>query len=269
MPAARLLALALTAWGAPAPPPGAPGPVCPDRWLIERRGDCWVLNPDRRWAYVHGRGWMVGRECFEDPRFSREELLAALDGAYRKIDPRARAGAGGCLGTFNPDWGRALTDFLWAERTVLSCWVNDPRADSCADTAPGSWAATDPSGRARSLPYHLITMGNVRRCLAAGGSGLSGVLFHETLHAARADSLPRSEHNRAWDLPQERFVQDRVYGAEAVCFFGTSRRSRRFVNLLQCLRVVEMDADRPREGLCAAFDASFTNTAPAPGFIKH
>jgi len=63
-------------------------------------------------------------------------------------------------------------------------------------------------------------------------------------------------------------VGDRVYAAEAVCFFAHDRAKRPFVNFLQCKRVIEVGAQSPDLGVCRGFDALFTDMRP-PGFVKH
>jgi len=234
--------------------------MCPDDWETSRRGGCWVetayFQGKRAKAYVHPRGWVVDERCFQDSRFSQAEFLAALDTVYRKMSPSVSVARGGCLSEFNPEWGRELTESPWEWKMRVSCGGFDSGAKTCA-----SVSKTGDSRR--------INIKNVSRCMTPRGSGLAGVLFHETLHAAGVDNYKTAKHNKAWELPQFEFVGDRVYAAEAICFFGVEEENRPLVNFLQCKRVVEygVRGEIPREK-CEGFDASFTDRLP-PGFLKH
>jgi hypothetical protein len=197
-------------------------------------------------------------------------MLAALEAAWRKMDPAAPSGRGGCLGEFNPEWGRELTVAVWDRRMHVSCPAHDPAETTCAHHESRDDYERGPDGFMRRAPWdiHLLVMRNAGRCMGQGTPGLAGILFHETLHAAGADNFPVEQHNKAWELEQWVFVKDRVYGAEAVCFFGVEPSLRPLVNVFQC-RYTERDrAGAPRLDLCRSFGASFTNLRPA-GFLKH
>ncbi|MBI4347979.1 MAG: hypothetical protein HY553_14075 [Elusimicrobia bacterium] len=250
-------------------------PDCPADWEQKRRGDCWVprgiFGGPAAPAYVHPKGWVVDPRCFEDPRFSGREFLAALDRAWKKLDPGTPASAGGCLGTFNPAWGRRLVDSVWTRHVHVSCPSYDKTETTCAHHEPRDHYYQDERGFSRRIDgyYSLLVLRNVEGCTKAfDSSGLAGVLFHETLHAAGADNFPTEKHNTAWKLEQYVFVRDRVYGAEATCFFGVDPAKRPYVNVLQCRGTVSYDNPSPNHELCREFDASFTNLMP-PGFLKH
>jgi|GEM_PF-6978856 len=211
---------------------------------------------DRPRGYAHPAGWIVDGSCLADRRFTAAQFRAALDEAARKLSPKISVSNGGCLADYNPGWARELTDFLRKNPVRVSCPAFDPASRPCADQQkiPGS------GGDIRIL--------NVGPCLAEGGTGLSGVLFHETLHAAGADNLPLEQHNQGGDLPQYVFVTDRVYGTEALCYLGVDPARRKQVNLLQCRAAVNYGNDRPDRALCSGFNTSFYDTIP-PGFLKH
>ena len=164
--------------------------------------------------------------------------------------------SGGCLADYNPQWARELTNFLHANPVRISCPAFDPASRPCAEQ--GKIAGS--GGEIRIL--------NIGPCLAEGGTGLAGTLFHETLHAAGADNLPVVEHNKAGELPQYVFVTDRVYGTEALCFLGAGPDRRKKVNLLQCRAAVNYQNERPDRLLCSGFGTEFYDTVP-PGFLKH
>lgn len=237
---------------APRVPAGARR-ACPAGWRRNRAGDCWVEaqvfpGEGRVQAYVHPAGFLVDPRCLRDKRFSADELLAALTTLTRKVDPALGADQGGCLGTYNPAWGRELKDLLWTKELVLSCPQDyDPGSETCADEdeSPG---------------YSLISLRNIKGCLGEGTTGLSGTLFHEFLHAARADNVPTAVHNQGWTRKQYEFIYDRVYGTEAVCYEG------RKANVVQCRTAVAYDNDSPNYGLCRGFNAYFTDQPP--GTIK-
>ncbi|MBI5884142.1 MAG: hypothetical protein HZB91_13690 [Elusimicrobia bacterium] len=241
----------------PAQPAAESLRLCPRDWEISRRGGC-VAETDgfgiRQQAFVHPGGWVVDKRCLEDSRISRTEFLAALTAAHRRMDPSVKVRSGGCLGEFNPEWGRELTDAVWSRRVHVSCPPYDKESKTCAHYSP----------RQNS---QVLVMGNFGRCVGPETTGLAGVLFHETLHAAGADNYSTEKHNRSWDMEQYIFVSDRVYGAEATCFWGTDPRLRTQVNILQCKKTVSYDASNPRHDLCEGFNTSFTDI-PA-GFIKH
>lgn len=240
--------------------------------MTDRGGDCWTTNPDGRRVFVHRRGWMIQEECLSDSRFAGDELLAAFDAAFVKMDPGVRSLPRGCLGRLNPDWARELEDFLWDQRTVVSCPPAPPTPEACADTAHLSWTVTHPATRRPlSVPYHLIRLIDPVPCVVSGGSGLPGLIFHETLHAARTPMLPAAEHNAIHAVSQARYVEDLIYAAEATCFFGVVAAARPRVNLLQCLATVRHHADEPLEEWCRSrsFGTSFTGLAPFPGFGRH
>ena len=269
--AAILLGLALAAANpARAQTPGPHDPACPSGFFTTRAGNCWTVNPGSQWAYVHHGGWMIEEGCFSDSRFTRAQLLAALDAVRDKMDPHVRVSRGGCLSRYNPDWGAELLDFLWRERTVISCATNDPQNTDCAATTHEMWDIPNRSGPPTRVPYQVISIHSMTGCMEAGGPGLAGALFHETLHASRADNVPRAQHNLGYSVPQADFVQDVVFGAEFLCFFGVNRAQRRFVNALQWMETMRMEGHRGDESLCDPFPASFTDaTYQPPGIREH
>jgi len=208
---------------------------------------------------VHRHGWVVAGRCFTDTRFSQSDLLTALEVAWRKMDPELAVSAGGCLSEFNPKWGRELQDAVWSRRMRVRCPTYNSESRICAHRSE-----RDSYGRV----YNLLVVDNVQRCMDSDGSGLAGVMFHESLHAAHADNYATAKHNKAWELPQFQFVGDRIYAAEAVCFFAHDPKQRPLVNFLQCKRVIEHHVLEPDLALCKDFDLSFTDHR-APGFIKH
>lgn len=224
---------------------------CAADWKQKKAGGCLIADGSDK-AYVHPRGWIVKKACFSDARFSADELLAAVEAAWKKFDPKTAVGAGGCLSRYNPEWGKDLVDAVWTR----GMWIACPGAGSdntCAETS-------------HDYGRETISVRSVKGCMGKGTTGLSGVLFHESLHAAREDNFSTQTHNTAWNLPQYKFVRDRVYGAEALCFFGTAGK-RDHVNILQCKEVVSHATDKDRDGLCDNFSTSFTDY-PA-GFWKH
>ncbi len=250
---------------APAPPiPGVDAKPCPEDWAKSRRGNCLTkthaFGGGPAWAYVHKGGWIVDPRCFADSRFSGKDFMTALDTVVRKLDPRVPAHAGGCLGTFNPAFGREVTDHLRQQPTHIMCGEFDTKERTCADHH--SWQSGPQT-------QSLIRLRNIRGCTGPLSTGLAGVLFHETLHAAGADSFPIEKHNQAWNMEQWQFINDRVYGTEAVCFWGTDPKLRGQVNILQCKGTVSYlnyNAPWPHP-LCEGFNYAFTDL-PA-GFIKH
>lgn len=207
-------------------------------------------------GYVHPAGWIVDASCLRDKRFTAAQLRAALDAAARKFSPSVPVSKGGCLADYNPQWAKELTAFLHANPVRITCPAYDPKTRTCADhrKVEGS------GGEMRIL--------NVGPCLDEKGTGLAGTLFHETLHAAGADSLPLEQHNKAGELPQYVFVTDRVYGTEALCFLGVKPETREMVNILQCRTAVNYENERPDRALCSGFNTVFYDTVP-PGFLKH
>ncbi|MBI5211223.1 MAG: hypothetical protein HY927_14720 [Elusimicrobia bacterium] len=254
----------------PAPEPGA---ACPQDWRKSRRGGCWIetktYSGNAEQAFVHPKGWVVDQRCLRDKRFSRSDLMNGLDKAWRKMSPAVSVGQGGCLSHFNPWWGKELVDAVWEKNMHLACPEFDPGDSSCADRGTRDAYVVDDKGFTTRLAdgINLLSLRNVGRCLGPGGTGLAGVVFHESLHAAGADNFSTQKHNKAWDLEQYVFVRNRVYAAEAVCFFGTDPGRRQLANILQCRATVEYHADDPRQHLCEGFGTSFTDL-PA-GFIKH
>lgn len=254
-----LLLLVLSA-SAHAAAPMAGLKECSADWRAKRQGGCWARTKafagGEQWAWVHPRGWTVDSRCLQDARFKTGEVAAALEAAWKKLDPGTPLGRGGCLSHFNPAWGRALAAAVWDHEMHLACPSHDPASNTCAS----------------HMAYHgnvrMLSLGNVERCLGAGGSGLAGVVFHETLHGADADNFSTEKHNAAWELPQYQWIYDAVYGAEAVCFFGADPGQRRFVNIVQCRGVVGRGVSEPSRELCRDFAASFTDQRPM-GFIKH
>ena len=238
-----------------------PTPVCPDGWRAKRQGACWTrtraIQGGEQWAYVHPRGWLMDARCLQDARFKPGAVAEALEAAWKKLDPGTPVERGGCLSRFNPAWGKKIQAAVWDNQMTLSCPAFDAQSRTCA--------THEDRGVLRS-----ISLANVASCLGAGGSGLAGILFHETLHGADVDNLPREVHNDAWELPQYKWIRDAVYGAEAVCFFGTDPAQRGFVNIVQCRGVVGAGREPPlaNDPLCRDFSASFTDQRPM-GFIKH
>lgn len=234
---------------------------CPSDWSASRKGDCWTKvslfdGTGEVSAYVHPDGWVIDPRCFADSRFTGSELISALTTAALKMDPERPSTSGGCMGEFNPEWGAELKNQVWDNHMHVSCPDFDETDTTCA------------SHEARPGNYHILYLKNVRRCMGFESSGLAGVLFHETLHAAGADNFRVEKHNKAWELEQWVFVSDRVYGTEAVCFFGFDPKLKPYVNLLQCRNTVNYHSSNPRRELCDGFSAYFTNMRPM-GFIKH
>ena len=232
---------------------------CPADWQAKRKGDCLVPGRfrDEGKDYVHPRGWVIERRCFNDARFTARELVDAVEAAWKRMDPKTSVAKGGCLSKFNPEWGAELVGKVWDRSFYISCGAPDT-AKFCAQT----FEETRPQ-------RELIVLRDVKGCMGPETTGLAGTIFHESLHAAGADNLSTVQHNEAWKLEQYKFVQDRVYGTEALCFFGTakSRKRRNLVNLSQCVRAAEYNTFHGREELCQQFPASYSQT-PA-GFFKH
>lgn len=252
-----LLLLALPAWAETGPLPGAK--VCEEGWRAKRQGGCWTrtraVPGGEQWAYVHPRGWVMDARCLQDARFKPGEVAQALEAAWKKLDPATPVARGGCLSRYNPAWGKQIQQAVWDSEMTLSCPAFDAKSTTCA--------THEDRGKGR-----FITLANVAACTGVGGSGLPGILFHETLHGADADNLPREVHNAAWELPQYKWIRDAVYAAEAVCFFGTDPAQRGFVNIIQCKGVVGRGVFDPDPTLCRDFSATFTDRRPM-GFIKH
>lgn len=241
--------------------PGAKviGASLPQRWCAEgwdrrREGGCWVPvdhlpGESKVKAYVHPAGWIVDPRCLDDRRFDPGEFLAALDEAAKKLDPELAASAGGCLGTFNPAMARQAREAVWSSPTYISCGPWEPGSTKCADES-------------RSGEANLIQLRNIVPCLGADGTGLAGTLFHETLHAAGIDNWTTEKHNSVASLPQFEFVHDRVYGAEATCFYGTAPARRKKANFMQCLETIRYDVVRPDRALCEGFNHDYYDTTP-------
>lgn len=274
-----LVPLLLAAWPALADSPIPPliaaagaGAVCRPDWETGRRGHCWIRGDilgEESWVFVHRRGWLVDRRCLEDGRFTAKEFLAALDDAYKKLSPEVSVRDGGCLADFNPAWARRLHDAPWRRRMVLSCGVYEADARACATHQRMDAFRTLAEGRVERLSgyYRLIRIKNAGGCMGPEGTGLSGIVFHETLHGDDADNFSTEEHNEGWKLPQVRFVYDHVYGAESVCYYGTDPSRIRYSNFLQCLFLTRQAGQEEKRELCRLFPSSYTDT-PA-GFIKH
>ena len=211
---------------------------------------------ERPRGYVHPAGWIVDGSCLQDRRFTPAQLRAALDSAARKFSPKISVAEGGCLADYNPAWAQELTTFLHANPVRITCPSYDPASRPCADQSKVAGSGGD------------IRILNAGPCLAEDGTGLSGLIFHETLHAAGADSLPVEQHNKAGELPQYVFVTDRVYGTEALCYLGTNPARRKQVNILQCRSAVNYENERPDRALCSGFGTDFYDTIPI-GFLKH
>ncbi|MBI3551738.1 MAG: hypothetical protein HY077_04410 [Elusimicrobia bacterium] len=242
--------------------------ACPGDWERRKSGDCWIKTAvfdgeGEVRAYVHPAGWLVDPRCLRDKRFGARDLLDALTLAVRKMDPAVPASAGGCLGTFNPEWGRELKGQVWSRRMVVQCSADyDTEARTCANHSERDAWVTDENGRGvlEKSFFHMIALRNVSPCMVKGSSGLAGVFFHEALHAAGADNEALESHNQGWDRAQYRFIYDRVYGAEATCFFGPK------ANVVQCRQTVQYGSSAPRYELCSDFDRHFTDLPP--GFLK-
>lgn len=237
--------------------PQAPreGRECLPGW--EKRGErgCWAGE-----HFVHPAGWLVERRCFADSRFTAAQLKAALDMAARKMSPDVPASGGGCLADYNPDWARELRSMMRAKSVYVTCPPFAAGDHFCAD-----------EGAPAGLPdARVITMRNVRRCLEGQDPvvGLAATFFHETLHADEADNFPTAVHNAAGDLPQYKFIHDRIYAAEMVCMRGTDPARRAEVNLFQCHETVSYRSEHPRKDLCRGFNTVFYDTYP-PGLLKH
>ncbi len=259
----------------PAPWPESVGrKTCPADWLQSRKGGCLTqvttVDGQRGSAYVHPGGWLVDARCFSDKRFKASELLAALELVQRKISPTAGLDKGGCLSKFNPEWGAELVNASWEKGIYVDCPPLDPSDSepSCAaHVTQGIRASIGSRGYRRETELSLLSLENVAGCMGSGTTGLAGVLFHEFLHAAGADNYPTEKHNTAWRLQDYVFVSDRVYGTEALCFFGVDDARKDLVNVLQCRQAASYRAIAPRFDLCRGFSTSFTDM-PAK-FIKH
>jgi len=212
--------------------------------------------PARAGAYRHPAGWIVDESCLADKRFTPAQFKRALDAAARKMSPDVPVAQGGCLSEYNPAWARELAGFVKAKTVLIICPAYDETSRTCA-----SHEKTDDGTGG------VVRLRNVAACLAEGGTGLAGVLFHETLHADGADNFPLEKHNKAGELPQYEFVSDRVYGTEALCFLGVEPATRKQVNLLQCRAAVNYMADGSPRHRCEGFNLSFYDTVP--GFLKH
>ena len=201
-------------------------------------------------GYVHPAGWIVDPSRLQDKRFTPAQLRAALDEAARKFSPSLPVSNGGCLAAYNKSRAKELTAFLHANPVLIKCPAYDPIAVTCAD-----YTKTPSAGG-------IIRILNVGPCLDENTTGLAGTMFHETLHADGADSLPVEKHNNAVDLPQYVFVTDRVYGTESLCFLGVDARYRKQVNILQCRAAVNYQNERPDPKLCSGFNTVFYDTIP-------
>lgn len=216
-----------------------------------------AATPAAAAPYAHPAGWIVDERCLRDERFTPAQLRAALDLAARKMSPTAPVAEGGCLSEYNPRWAAELTEFLKTKTVTILCPAFDPAARKCASHE----ATGDGTGG-------IVRLLNVKPCMAEEGTGLSGTLFHETLHAAGADNLPLEQHNQAGELPQYVFVTDRVYGTEALCYLGVDPAKRKMVNLLQCRAAVNYESDGSPRHRCEGFGMQFYDSIP-PGFLKH
>ena len=242
--------------------------ACAPDWEAKRQGGCWTTagfgNGNVR-AFVHSAGWVVDVRCFSDSRFTANELTDALTKTARMIDPNLPIEHGGCLGTYNPEWAAALKEEIWTNRVRITCPPEKylGAATQCASAGPEAYS----NGAGGLDEFQLITIKKIGDCLGADTSGLAGVLLHETLHATGADNTGVASHNEAWRRGQLEFVQDRVYGTEALCAFAGNPARKKWVNLLQCRAAVSYRAKTPRRDLCVGFGTSFTDMPM--GAVKH
>ncbi|MFI5361716.1 MAG: hypothetical protein ACHQ49_07080 [Elusimicrobiota bacterium] len=205
--------------------------------------------------FVHPAGWIVDGNCLDGRVVTAAKFRSALDEAARKFSPTTRVSEGGCLADYNPGWAKKLSEFLKSNPIRIAC----PEQDSTSrrffeyERVPGSGG--------------VLRIRNIASALAEGGTGLAGAIFHESLHAYGADNLPLEQHNQAGELPQYVFVTDRVYGTEALCFFGGDPATKKKVNVLQCRAAVNYDNDRPDQSLCSGFNTAFYDTVPI-GLLK-
>jgi hypothetical protein len=261
----------------PSPVPWAKGigtDACPDDWFQKRKGDCLTSvaakDGQEGKAYVHPGGWLIDARCFSDQRFKPRDLLGALDAVQAKIDPAVGADRGGCLSKFNPEWGAELVAASWDKALYVDCPPYDAAESdgTCASQdSQGIRVTRGASGYRRETELAVLSLEDVAGCTGDGTTGFAGVLFHEFLHAAGADNYPTEKHNTAWKLQDHVFVSDRVYGAEALCFFGVDGAHSDLVHVMQCRQTVAYHARAPHYELCRGFGASFTDI-PAK-FIKH
>ena len=253
------------------PQAGLNSKPCPADWLQSRKGDCLVETDafGGTTAYVHPGGWVVDPRCFQDPRFGAAELMAALSLAQRKMSPTMPVEAGGCLSKFNPEWGREFSNFVWEKGMYLGCPAFDPSGSSCAEfqEEAGVRMVAGQRTRLRESSYSLLNLTNVAGCMGPESTGLAGIVFHEALHAAGADNYSTEKHNTNWRLEDHVFVSDRVYGMEALCFFGVDDPHHQLVHVMQCRQTVSYRAAAARYDLCRGFGAEFTDI-PAK-FMKH
>ena len=253
--------------------PAAMKRLCPKTWDERHIGDCLaetqVFGNGTGLAYVHPGGWLIDPKCSSDKRFTQEEFMAALSAALKKMNPNAPLSSGGCLGHYNPEWGRRLMKAVWERHMIVTCPEYEPKDNACAREGAIDMNFMDSGGNYRRIEdyYRRIEIKNIQGCMGKDATGLAGVLFHETLHAAGADNFGVTKHNQAGNLEQVEFVRDIVYGAEALCFLGQNPSRKKQVNLLQCKNVVGFDDSNGNVSLCDGFSTYFTD-APAWGLTK-
>ncbi len=243
---------------------GAAQTVCPADWVNKRQGDCWIRTGifDGEGvvsAYVHPKGWIVDPRCFQDDRFTRKQLLEALDLVWRKMSPAAPLASGGCLSRYNPVWGKELVNAIWERRMHISC----PRLDSSSRNMQCGATARCAEHEARSDGQNVLHLLAIDRCMGCP-SALAGIIFHEALHAAGADNFSTEEHNRAvLNSSQMGFMRDRVYATMALCFLGPDPEFRRYVNPVMCRNAAAyLRSEPPAQDPCLDFDSFYTNALP-------
>ncbi|MBI4375828.1 MAG: hypothetical protein HY549_05190 [Elusimicrobia bacterium] len=238
--------------------------TCPSDWNQRRRGDCWIQTGafgSLAWAYVHPKGWVVDPRCFQDQRFSRRELMEALDLAWRRLSPSVPKDKGGCLSRYNPGWAAQLERRIWTWRMHLSC--PEPGGQESRNF-PAFCASHREVGE-----IHLLSLLNITSCQGCP-DWLSGVIFHETLHGAGADNFSTEEHNRAlFDSQKMGFMRDRVYATSALCYLEPSPEFRRYVNPFMCREVASygneavLDAGASWMQACSGLESHYTNSLPS------
>lgn len=230
---------------------------CPADWRAKKTSDClWrtsAVTGTEEEFYVHKGGWLVRPNCRD--RFNWDEFKGALDAALAKMSPGVGLDQGGCMSYYNREKGKDWTDMLWRGPFVVDCGAANGGGDACADTT--SW----PMPQGGGASYQQITLRKPDPCLQPDGTGMAGILFHETLHALKVPKV--SGHNAPDQLSQAQFIKDQVYGAEFVCFYGQNPRTKKNVSFFQCNDLTDGD---PRN-ICTGFSATVSDFLP-PGANK-
>jgi hypothetical protein len=230
---------------------------CPNDWYSSKKGDCWLTTPafsgKPEKYYVHQHGWLIREDCVF--HYGGNSLLDFMTTAWNKMNPAIGPSKGGCMSVFNPGKGQGWIDDIWTRRIILTCDQAGSSGDTCAATRKVRMGQGGGE-------YREIALMNVGSCDQPGGTGVPGIIFHETLHAL--DVTARSDHNSPENMSQVQFVQDQVYGAEMVCFYGMDAKTRKDVNIVQCTDLADGDPNNK----CNGFNAEFSDYLRA-GIYKH